>query len=120
MGALATEVIDTGEKRDGRGRRIASIEQRRELVAGYERSGLTQKAFAGREGVSYHTFTYWVQQARRLRQSERPCLPAVRFAEVRLPKPVTSRLLEVQLPDGTLVRGTTATELAQLVRALRT
>jgi transposase-like protein len=87
MGALVAEVIDTGEKRDGRGRRIAAAQQRRELLAVYERSELTQKAFARREGVNYHTFTYWVQQWRRARRAERTDLPAVRFAEVRLGEP---------------------------------
>jgi hypothetical protein len=46
--------------------------------------------------------------------------PAVRFAEVRLPAvaaPVPG--LEVRLPDGTLLRGGSAVELAALVRALR-
>src|ERR1017187_5712066 len=35
---LTAEVFDRGEKRDGRGRRIVSIEQRRELVAAHGRT----------------------------------------------------------------------------------
>jgi hypothetical protein len=38
MGAVLTEVIDTGEKRDGRGRRLAAAVQRQDLVAAFERN----------------------------------------------------------------------------------
>ena len=45
----------------------------------------------------------------------------MQFAEVRLLRtPVASAVpLEVRLPDGTVLRGADATELAALVRALR-
>jgi hypothetical protein len=42
----------------------------------------------------------------------------VKFAEVALPPPLAPAL-EVRLPDGTLLRGGNAVELAKLVRALR-
>ena len=46
---------------------------------------------------------------------------AVRFVEAKLPvvSPVSGVTLEVRLPDGTVLRGTNATELAALVRALK-
>jgi len=44
----------------------------------------------------------------------------VQFAQVRLPTaPAQPTPLEVRLPDGTIVRGNQAKDLAQLVRALR-
>ena len=64
MGANLAELVDTGEKRDDRGRRIVAAKQREELVEAYKKSGLTQRAFAEQEGIKYYTFTEWVQQAR--------------------------------------------------------
>ena len=115
MGAAHTELIETGDKRDGRGRRLVTRERRAELVAAYRESGLTQAAFARREGVKYTTFTYWVQQSVRAGRRR----TAVRFAEVRLPPSALSAALEVRLLDGTILRGSSVAELAALVRALR-
>jgi hypothetical protein len=39
MKTLQTEVVDTGEKRDTRGRRIATAEEKAALIAAYEGSG---------------------------------------------------------------------------------
>ena len=48
-----TELIDTGEKRDRRGRRISNRERRAEAVQSWQGSGLTMEAFARREGFAY-------------------------------------------------------------------
>ena len=126
-----TELVETGEKRDTLGRRHTPAERRAELLAAYRASGLTQSAFARREGVRYSTFCTWAQaerEAGRLpvapagRKGRRPVPPgSVRFAEVQLP-PMPAQAtngLEVRLPDGTLLRGGSAVELAALVRAVR-
>jgi transposase-like protein len=132
MATTTTELIDTGEKRDALGRRHTPAERRAELLAAYRSSGLTQSAFARREGLRYSTFCTWAQAERQAgklpvapagqkRRRRGGSSPAVRFAEVRLPTvaaPVPG--LEVRLPDGTLLRGSSAVELAALVRALRT
>lgn len=127
----STELVETGEKRDTLGRRHTPAERRAELLAAYRQSGLTQSAFARREGIRYSTFCTWVQAEREAghlpvapagRKGRRPTPPgSVRFAEVQLPPmvaPVASGL-EVRLPDGTLLRGGNAAELATLVRALK-
>ena len=121
-----TELIETGEQRDTLGRRRTPAERRTELLAEYRHSGLTQTAFAKREGIRYSTFCTWAQaerEAGRLpmapagRKRRRTMAPPVRFAEVKLglPASVPAVGLEVRLPDGMLLRGPHANELAALV-----
>lgn len=125
-----TELVETGEKRDTLGRRRTPLARRAELLAAFRQSGLTQTAFARQEGIRYSTFCTWAQaerEAGRLpmapagRKRRRRSTPAVRFAEVKvgLPAAMTAPGLEVRLPDGTLLRGTNAGELAALLRALK-
>ena len=126
-----SELVDTGEKHDTLGRRRTPAERRAELLSAYRQSGLTQSAFARREGIRYSTFCTWAQAEREVgrlpmapagRKGRRPVQPgSVRFAEVQLPlrpSPGASGL-EVRLPDGTLLRGGSAAELAALLRALK-
>jgi transposase-like protein len=110
MAIIATELIET--KRDERGRRITPAAERETLVRAYEESGLTQKAFARQEGVKYTTFVSWVQGCRRRRPG-----PKVGFAELTLPRAVAP--LEVQLADGTIIRGSNLEEVARLLQLLR-
>ncbi|HRG57253.1 MAG TPA: hypothetical protein PLG56_14505 [Lacunisphaera sp.] len=126
-----TELIETGEQRDTLGRRRTPAQRRAALLAEYRHSGLTQTAFAKREGIRYSTFCTWAQaerEAGRLpmapagrKRRRRTMVPPVRFAEVKLglPASVPAVGLEVRLPDGTVLRGTNAGELAALVRALK-
>ena len=119
MATTQAFLIETGDKRDGRGRRIATLERRAELVTDFRRSGLTMAAFARREGLRYSTFAGWVLRSGR--PGRAPVAP-VRFTQVQLPVAPASNMpagLEVRLVDGTLVRGSTANELAALIRALR-
>jgi transposase-like protein len=120
MGAITAELMETGEKRDARGRRITPREQRAQWLQAYQASGLTMAAFARREGIKYATFAHWVLKA----QKAAPAKPRIRFAELPLPLPgvataPTSEQLEVRLPDGTVLRGTRVADVAALVRALR-
>jgi transposase-like protein len=113
-----TELVETGERRDRIGRRITPAARREELVEAWRSSGLTQAAFARREGIIYSSFAAWVQAARR-QPRRRRVGGSVRFVEAKLPVANPVAPLEVRLPDGTSVRGTSAAELAALVRALR-
>ncbi|MDO8540258.1 MAG: hypothetical protein Q7S40_07430 [Opitutaceae bacterium] len=113
---IKTEVVDDKQKRDTRGRRIAAAERRAELLAAYDGSGLTQSAFARREGINFHTLVGWLGRRRR----ENATTPAVRFREVCLtPSAKIEPTLEVTLPGGLTVRGTSAAAVAELVRAPR-
>ena len=117
MATITTELVETGEKRDVRGRRVTPVARRAELVRSYQASGLTQAAFARRERLNYSTFVGWVQQ-----MAARPPEP-IQFAQMRLPVPPApaheAASLEVRFPDGMVMRGNNANELAALVRALR-
>jgi transposase-like protein len=107
--------MDEARKRDTRGRKIATSERRAELLAAFDASGLTQRAFARREGINFHTFVAWLQR----RRTTGAAPPAVRFHEVCLaPGAVHAAALEVALPGGVIVRGNSAAAVAELVRAL--
>lgn len=120
MGTIIAEVVDNGEKRDGRGHRLTAAEYRAQLVRAYRVSGLTMAAFARREKIKYPTFANWV-----LKTAKQPInRSAIDFAELRMPlmspsNDVVANRLEVRLPDGTVVRGVQVEELAALVRALK-
>jgi hypothetical protein len=60
-----------------------------------------------------------VQQQRTANGATEAGARPVRFAEVQLPAPLGAPVLEVRLPDGTLVRGASAREVAAVVQALR-
>jgi transposase-like protein len=114
---VSTELVDQGDRRGRQGRRFVSTERRRELLAAFSASGLTRAEFARREGIRYTTLCNWVQWESKA-DARAKAVTAMPFAEVTLPASLT-RGLEVQLPDGTTVRGKRVEELVALVRALR-
>jgi transposase-like protein len=118
MGAITAELVDTGEKRDTRGRRVTPSERRLQLVAAYRASGVTMAAFARRERINYATFAGWVAKSTSHGSAKAP----IKFAQVSLPlaasTPPTDPL-EVRLADGTVVRGSRVSDLVALVRGLR-
>ena len=112
METIGAELVDTGAKRDGRGRRLAVREEAQAALAAYERSGLTQREFAKRDGIKFHTFTGWLKRYRQPGGK-------LAFAEVRVAKPTPrSAKLTVKLPSGLVVRGTDASQVAELIRLL--
>ena len=103
---------------DCRGRVRISTEQRRLLLAEFERSGLSVVQFAKRTGLKYSTFAAWIQRYGRKR---RPALKsAVRLLEA-VVAPKGTACLQVQLPGGAKMElhelGQVALAVA-LVRAL--
>lgn len=115
MGNILAELVDSGEKRDLSGRKLTGEARRTALLAAYDRSGLTQRVFAAREGVSYHTLVTWLGR-RREQLGAKTGAAAVRFAEVRMPR--SSASLEVCLPNGIVIRGGDAAAIAALVKVL--
>lgn len=117
MESIETEVVDAGRKRDERGRRIVSGAERERILAEYAASGLTQKAFARREGLAYGTFVAWLGR-QKSQGAARPPSP-VRFQQVRLESAASGAMVEVRLPNGMIVRGAAVAAVAELVRALQ-
>lgn len=115
METITTELVNTGETRDAVGRRIAGAEQRAALIAAYEASGLTQREFARREGLSYWSFAKWLSRTRQ-REGQKP---KATFAEIAAVAARASSPLEVALPNGVVVRGHDVEQVVGLVERLR-
>ena len=62
MESITTEVVDDKQRRDARGRRIVGQERKAELLRAYDGSDLSQREFARREGINFHTFVEWLQR----------------------------------------------------------
>ena len=105
-------------KRDERGRRIADAQEKEALMAGYAASGMTQRAFSQREGINPFTFAGWLRQKRMAETKPTPS-GGQRFVELGFPREASGFCLEVVLPDGLIVRGNEAKQLAALLRGLR-
>jgi len=113
---MEAEFVGNGSRRASGGRRIAGDGERARLLEAYDASGLTQRAFAEREGVAYGTFVSWLKQRRQRRRGGIAPAGAV-FHEVTMP-PSPPAPLEVFLPDGMVVRGYDAASIATLIKAL--
>ena len=66
-----------------------SPSQRCQLVAAFERSGLSAAAFARQHGIAYTTLCSW-------RRRRRPAMPEVGFAEVELVRPPSPEPIVVE------------------------
>lgn len=72
---VEVETLAVG-KHDGGGRRLAAAGERARLLAAYDASELTQRAFARQEAINYFTFAGWLRQ-RRLKQPSPIMVPAI-------------------------------------------
>jgi|SRR5450432_2483906 len=111
MTLLTPELVDTGEKRAKNGKRMIPAVARAGLIAEYEASGLTQRAFAQREGLSFCTFTTWLARHRKAQRKSK-------FTEVSLARPKEFSVLEIALPNGVVLRGKEVEPLAALMERL--
>lgn len=103
---------------DTKGRVRTSKEQRRVILAEFERSGISAAQFAQRTGLKYSTLAAWVQRHRRTKRQKSP----VRLLEAMVvaPGPLKAAL-PVQLPGGARLELREASQVplvAALVRAL--
>jgi hypothetical protein len=106
---------------DTRGRVRTSIEQRRLILAEFERSGVSAVQFAKRAGIKYATLAGWVARGRRSKTVH--SAPSIRLLEAVAGSPPggTSAALILQLPGGARVEVSTTQQAAlaaELVRSL--
>jgi transposase-like protein len=104
---------------DTKGRVRTSREQRRLILAEFERSGLSAAQFARRTGLKYSTFAFWVQRHRRTKRPARKA--SVRLLEAVLPPTTAATTLTVLLPGGARLEVRAAAQVplaAALVHAL--
>ena len=83
---------------DTKGRVRTSREQRRLILAEFERSGMSAAQFARQTGLKYSTLAYWVQHHRRRRRPARRS-PLRLLEAVVAPSP-SAATLQVLLPGG--------------------
>ena len=83
----------------------------RSAIAAFERSGMTQREFAQREGIKFHTLTGWLM---RYRPQDRK----LAFAEVRMAKAASRSELIASLQSGLVARGMDAAAMADLIKRL--
>ena len=83
---------------DTQGRVRTTREQRRVILAEFERSGLSAAEFARRTGLKYSTFAVWVQRGRRTKRPARKS--PVRLLEAVLTTSLPAPALTVLLPGG--------------------
>jgi transposase-like protein len=105
---------------DTKGRVRTSKEQRRAILAEFERSGVSVTQFARRSGLKYSTLAAWVQRYRRPKRAALKS-PMRLLEAVVTPTTLTSPFLQVQLPGGARLEVREASQIplvAALVRAL--
>lgn len=101
-----------------RGPRAAARRRWLQLVADYERSGLTQRAFCERHGLALSSLARWRRRVARDQAVRPPAFVAVTVTEDRS---VPAASLRVTLPGGLIVDGLCAANVsvvAALVHAL--
>ena len=89
-----------------------SRRRRRQLMAAFERSGLSAAAFARQHGIAYTTFCSW-------RRRRRPAMPEVGFAEVELVRPPSSEPIVVELGCRARMRLSSHAQLELAVSLLK-
>ena len=105
---------------DTQGRVRTSREQRRVILAEFERSGMSAAEFARRTGLKYSTFAAWVQRGHRRTKRLARRAP-VRLLEAVLTTATPATALTVQLPGGARLELSEAGQIpltAALVHAL--
>ena len=124
------EVIPTEVRKDRLGRRTLGRERRDELLSRFATSGMTQAAFARKEGVSEQTFASWRKRVRKEGKARpastsymqgvpgHPVQPAFRELTV-APPPSSVAAPIVVVFGGVEARCADAVTAAALIKALR-
>jgi hypothetical protein len=100
-------------------RRRYSAKERTEIIAAYERSGLTQAVFVEKRGISLATLSNWL---RAHRQKEKGATKEISFQPVDVKGMFASQWgAEVVMPNGSMLRlalvdGALAERLVKVLR----
>jgi transposase-like protein len=90
---------------DQQRRRYSTLAERREMVALFEKSGLTQAAFAAEHHLTLSTLTRWVRESQTWPAAEEPSGDGTGFQFHSLAFPAAAAwTAEVQLANGATVR----------------
>ncbi len=121
MESIETELCVEPGKSDRQGRRIRGASEWSSILERYDQSGLTQAAFCAREGLRFGTLVAWLGRRRKNGGTLASSEPEPKFHELSLSgsSDSLSEGLEVTLPDGTILRGSKTSDLAELIRLLR-
>ena len=87
--------------------------QQAQLLAAFERSGLSASAFARQHGIHYTTFCGW-------RQRREQAKPSPGFVQVELPEPAPPVELVVELGGTVRLRLTAVAQIPLAARLLQT
>jgi transposase-like protein len=105
---------------DARGRVRRSAGQRAEILAAFERSGVSAAEFARLVGVKYPTLAGWLHWRGRPRGEVGPrSAPAVRFLEAAVPPVAVPAPVELELPGHVKLRLTEPAQVPLVVALLR-
>lgn len=104
---------------DARGRVRMPAVKRAEILAAFDRSGVSAAEFARLVGVKYPTLAGWLHRRRRRPgEAGRDPRPEVRFVEAAVPPPAPAPL-ELELPGQVKLRLTEPGQVALVVALLR-
>jgi transposase-like protein len=104
---------------DSKGRVRASKEQRRMILAEFERSGVSGAQFARQTGLKYSTLAGWLVRYRRTKRQSRA--PAVRLLEAVVEEAGThQKPLILELPGGARMEIKEAGQVTLAAALLRT
>ena len=129
MSSIPTDLPSIPSPRERRAVRKRSAEERRRLLALFERSGQSLKQFCLEHEVALSSLTFWRSQARRRAAAKRagalvevPATVVTATALVR-PEPFVPGAVEVRLPNRVELSvsvGTNAAWVGELLRELLT
>jgi transposase-like protein len=85
-------------------RRRFSSQQRAELIAQYQRSGLTQAAFVRQHKLGLATLTKWLRQHRQTQPPAKRIAPAFQALDLSRMLTGPNWAAEIVLPEGATVR----------------
>jgi transposase-like protein len=87
-------------------------DDRAQLLAAFDRSGLSAAAFTRQHGLNYTTFCGW-------RQRWATAKPSPGFVQVELPRPVVPAELVIELPARARIKITSAGQIELAARLLQ-